>query len=207
MKPWINPMYAWVQKILACLVSCIFLTIVLYNNIILLKVTFHLKHNSLLIVNPPPVIPLQQLINPQPPVTPSPIPASATTYLHVPNNPLQNTVNSPQAHLVLCQQLNERHLNCNLNPSSRRFPHSLNVSQTTNNAAVFNNFQLSLIPSTANPAISHQILQSTPPQNVNSNHAATSFIPGNLFGKTTNICAQVAHCIPHLRRQQPKMQV
>ena len=54
------------------------------------------------LVNPPPVFPPQQLYNPQPPVTPSPIPASATTYLPVPNIPPQNIAHSPQIRLVPC---------------------------------------------------------------------------------------------------------
>ena len=39
------------------------------------------------LVNPPPVFPPQQLLNPQPPVLPSSIPTSETTYLHVPHIP------------------------------------------------------------------------------------------------------------------------
>ena len=45
--------------------------------------------------NRPPQNPPQQLIISQPPLIPSSIPASAKNYLHVPNNPLQNTDNSP----------------------------------------------------------------------------------------------------------------
>ena len=47
------------------------------------------------LVNTPPVIPPQQLFNPQPPVIPSPIPVSTTTYLPIPNIPQQNIVHSP----------------------------------------------------------------------------------------------------------------
>ena len=56
------------------------------------------------LVNPPPVFSPQQIYNPQPPVVPSPIPASATTYLPVPNIPQQNIVHSPQNRLVPCPQ-------------------------------------------------------------------------------------------------------
>ena len=66
----------------------------------------HPLHNVLpppnQLVNPPTLTPPQQLSNPQPPVIPSSIPASATTYLTVPNSPEQNTVQSPQARLVPC---------------------------------------------------------------------------------------------------------
>ena len=51
----------------------------------------HSSHNVPPILNPlvspPPVFPPQQLYNPQPPMVPSPIPASATAYLPVPNIP------------------------------------------------------------------------------------------------------------------------
>ena len=66
------------------------------------------------IVNPPPVIPPRQLFNPQPPVIPSPIPASTATYLPVPNIPQQNIVQSPQARLVPCPTASKPPLNCNL---------------------------------------------------------------------------------------------
>ena len=54
------------------------------------------------LLNPPPVFPSQQLYNLQPPMVPSPIPASATAYLPVPNIPKQNLVHSPQTRLVPC---------------------------------------------------------------------------------------------------------
>ena len=57
----------------------------------------------------------------------------------------------------------------------------------TNNAAVYNNFQLTLLPSTANSAVSHAISQTTAPQNVNSYHAATCSNQVNLLSTTINI--------------------
>ena len=93
------------------------------------------------IVNPPPVLPPQQLFNPQPPMITSPIPASATTYLPVPHIPQQNTVQSPQARLVPCPIAPKTPLNCNLDLNLWRFPQNnpTNVNQATNNATVFNN--------------------------------------------------------------------
>ena len=44
------------------------------------------------LLNPTPVIPPQQLFNPQAPLIPLPIPASPATYLPVPNIPQQNFV-------------------------------------------------------------------------------------------------------------------
>ena len=68
-------------------------------------------------VNPPPVFPPQQLINPQPPVIPLPIPASTATFLPVPYIPEQNIVHSPQARLVPCPIAPKCPLNRNPNLS------------------------------------------------------------------------------------------
>ena len=57
----------------------------------------------------------------------------------------------------------------------------------TINRAVLNNFQPTLPPSTANPAISHAVSQSTTPQNVNRNHEATCSNQVNQFSTATNI--------------------
>ena len=180
------------------------------------------------LVNPPPVIPPQKLFNPQPPVIPSPIPASTATYLPVPNIPQQNIVHSPQARLVPCSTAP----NCSLNPNSDlnlcRFPHNTppNVNQAKSIATVFNNVQPNLPPSTANPAISHPILQLNAQQNPNSNHAANCSIPVSslvqlltsphllsrrLYIQHTGIllrchCAGVPHRIPRLQRKHLKMQ-
>ena len=74
--------------------------------------TAHSPHN----VPPPlkpPVIPPQQLFNPQPPVIPLPIPASTATYLPIPNIPQQNNVHSSQTRLVPCPIAPKRPLNRN----------------------------------------------------------------------------------------------
>ena len=138
---------------------------------------------------PPPVIPPQQLFNPQPPLIPSPIPASTPTYLPVPNIPKQNIVQWPQARLVLCTAAPKPPLNCNLDLNLWSFPQNNppNVNQATNNAIVFNNVQSNLPPSTANPTISPLILQLNAQRNPNSNHAATSSFPVKPFSTTTNI--------------------
>ena len=56
-----------------------------------------------------------------------------------------------------------------------------------NNATAFNNVQPNLPPSTANPVISHPILQLNAQQNPNSNNAINFSIPVNPFSTTTNI--------------------
>ena len=66
------------------------------------------------LVNPPPVFLPQQLYNPQPPMVPSPIPASATAYLPVLNIPQQNIVHSPQTRLVPCPTAQRPPQNCSL---------------------------------------------------------------------------------------------
>ena len=141
------------------------------------------------LVNPPPVFPPQQLYNPQPPMVPSPIPASATAYLHVPNIPQQNIVHSPQTRLVPCPTEQRPPQNCNLDLNLWSFPQNKppNVNQATNNATVYKNVQPYLHPSTANPTISHPILQMSAQHNPNSNYAATCSIPVNSFSTTTNI--------------------
>ena len=113
------------------------------------------------LMNPPPVIPPQQLFNSQPPVIPSPIPASTATYLPVPNIPQQNNVHLPQARLVPCTTAPKPPLNPNPDLNLWRFPENIppNVNQEKNNATVFNNIQPNLPASTGNPAISHLILQ------------------------------------------------
>ena len=175
-------------------------SLMFHNNRIHLKVTFHTKHKPILpiscimslhlnpFMNPPSVIPPQQLFNPQPPVIPSPIPASTATYLPVPNIPQQNIAYSPQARLVPCPTAPKRPFNPNPNLNLWRFPQNTppNVNQATN-AAVFNNVQPNLPPSTSNPAISHHILQVNAQRNPNSNHLATCSIPVNPFSTTTNI--------------------
>ena len=139
------------------------------------------------LVNPPPLFPPQQLYNPQPPVVPSPIPASATTYLPVPNIPQQNIVHSPQAPLLPFPTAPKLPLNPDLN--LWRFPQNTppNLNQAKNNATVFNNVQPNLPPRTADPTVIHPILQLNAQQNLNSNHAATCSIPVNPFSTTTNI--------------------
>ena len=74
------------------------------------------------LVNPPPVFPPQQLYDPKPPVVRSPIPASATTYLPVPNIPQQNIVHSPQTRLVPCPTAQKPPQNCNLDLNLWSFP-------------------------------------------------------------------------------------
>ena len=113
------------------------------------------------LVNPPPVFPPQQLYNPQPPVVPSPIPASATTYLPVPNIPQQNIVHSPQARLLPCPTAPKLPLNRNPDLNLWRFPQNTppNLNQAKNNATVFNNVQPNLPPRTADPTVIHPILQ------------------------------------------------
>ena len=140
------------------------------------------------LVNPPPVILPQQLFNPQPPVIPSPIPASTATYLPVPNIPQQNIVQSPQARLVPCPTAPKPPLKSNPDLNLWNFPQNnpTNVKEATNNATVFNNIQPTLPPSTANPTIIHPILQINALQNLNSNHAANCSIPVNPFSTTTN---------------------
>ena len=101
------------------------------------------------LVNPQHVIPPQQLFNPQPPVMPSIIPASATTYVAVPNIPQQNIVKSPQTRLVPCPTAPKPPLKCNLDLNLWSFPQ--NNPPNVNQATVFNNVQPNLPPSTANP--------------------------------------------------------
>ena len=141
------------------------------------------------LVNPLPVFPPQQLYNLQPPMVPSPIPASATAYLPVPNIPQQNIVHSPQARLLPCPTAPKLPLNRNPDLNLWRFPQNIlpNVNQAKNNATVYNNVQSNLPPSTANPTISHPILQLNALQNPNSNHAANCSIPVNPFSTTTNV--------------------
>ena len=103
------------------------------------------------LVNPPPVFLTQQLFNPQPPKIPSPIPASATTYLPVPHIPQQNIIYSPQARLVPCPTAPKSPLNSNLDLNLWNFPQNnpLNVNQAKDFATVFNNVQKNLPPNTA----------------------------------------------------------
>ena len=119
----------------------------------------------------------------------SPIPTSTATYLPVPNFQQQNIVHSPQARLVPCLTAPKRPLNRNSDLILWRFPQNTppNVNQVKNNETVFNNVQANLPPSTANPAISHPILQLNAQQNPNSNHAETCGIPVTPFSTTTNI--------------------
>ena len=93
------------------------------------------------LVNPPPVFPSQHLFIPQPPVIPSPPPASTATYLPVPNIPQQNIVHSPQARLLPCPTAPELPLNRYPDLNLWRFPQNIlpNVNQTKNNATVYNN--------------------------------------------------------------------
>ena len=72
-----------------------------------------------------------------------------------------------------------------------RFPQNKppNVNPVSNNATVLNNFQPKLPPSTAHYAINHAISQTTAPQNVKRNHAATCSNQLNPFSKATNIDA------------------
>ena len=155
--------------------------------------TAHSSHNvpPLLnpLVNPPTVFPPQQLRNPQPPMVPSPIPASATAYLPVPNIPQPNIVHSPQTRLVPCPTAQRPPQNCNLDLNLWSFPHNKppNVNQATNKATVYKKVQQYLPPSTANPAFSHPILQMSAQHNPKSNYAATCSIPVNPFSTTTNI--------------------
>ena len=94
------------------------------------------------LVNPPPVFPPQQLYNPQPPMVPSPIPASATANLPVPNIPQQNIVHSPQTRLVPCPTAQRPPQNCNLDLNLWSFPQNKppNVNQATNNVTVYKMF-------------------------------------------------------------------
>ena len=104
----------------------------------------------------------------------SPIPLSATAYLPVPNIPQQNIVHSPQTRLVPCPTAQRPPQNCNLDLNLWSFPQNKPPNQATNNATVYKNVQPYLPPSTANPAISHPILQMSAQQNLNSNHAASN---------------------------------
>ena len=93
----------------------------------------HSPHNVppplIALVNPPSVIPPQQLINPQPPVIPSPIPASTATYLPVPNIPQQKlSIHlKPAWYRVLPipepVSRSQTPLNCNPDLNLWRFPH------------------------------------------------------------------------------------
>ena len=141
------------------------------------------------LVKPPPVFPSQRLFIPQPPVIPSPPPASTATYLPVPNIPQQNIVHSPQARLLPCPTAPKLPLNRNPDLNLWRFPQNIlpNVNQAKNNATVYNNVQSNLPPSTANPTISHPILQMSAQHNPKSNYAANCSIPVNPFSTTTNI--------------------
>ena len=123
------------------------------------------------LVNPPPVFPPQQLYNPQPPMVQAPVPASAAAYLPASNILQQNIVHSPQTRLVPCATAQRPPQNCNLDLNLWSFPQNKppNVNQATNNATVYKNFQPYLPPSTANPAISHPILQISAQHNPNSN--------------------------------------
>ena len=153
----------------------------------------HSPHNVPPPLNPlmnlPPVFPPQQLFNPQPPVLPSSIPTSATTYLPVPHIPQPNIVQSPQARLVPCLAAPKPPLNINLDMNLWRFPQNkpTNVNGATNKATVFNNIQPTLPPRLANPTSIHPILQINAQQNPNSNHAANCSIPVNPFSTTTKI--------------------
>ena len=149
------------------------------------------------LVSPPPVIPPQQLFNPQPPVIPSPIPASKATYLPVPNISQQNIVHSPQTRQVPCPTAPKRPLNPIPDLNLWRFPLNTppNVNQANNNATVFNNIQPNLPASTANLAIS--ILQFNAQQNPNSNHAAHGSFPVNPFSTTTNIAPPFVTPVTH----------
>ena len=71
-----------------------------------------------------------------------------------------------------------------------------NVNQANNNTTVFN-IQPNLPASTANPAISHPILQLNAQQNPNSNHAANCSIPVNPFSTTTNIAPPFVKPVIH----------
>ena len=141
------------------------------------------------LVNPPPVFPSQHLFIPQPPVIPSPPPASTATYLPVPNIPQQNILHSPQARLLPCPTAPKLPLNGNPDLNLWRFPQNIlsNVNQAKNNATVYNNVQSNLPPSTANPTISHPILQMSAQHYPKSNYAANCSIPVNPFSTTTNI--------------------
>ena len=180
------------------------------------------------LVKPPPVFLLQQLFNPQPPVISSPISESTASYLTVPNIPQQNIVHPPQACLVPSPTAPKRPLNRNQDLNLWRVLQNTppNLNQAKNNATVFNNVQPNLPPSTANPVISHPILQLNAQQNPNSNHAANCSITVNPFSTTTNIAPPfvtlvihptyghtapillcwVAHRISRLQRQHLKKQ-
>ena len=157
-----------------------------------LYLIFQQTHRSVNFLGPKAPVCLVNYIcrhNPQPPVVPSPIPASATTYLPVPNIPQQNIVHSPQTRLVPCSTAQKPPQNCNFDLNLRSFPQNKppNVNQATNNATVFKNVQPYLPPSSANPAISHPIWQMSAQHNPNSNQAVTCSIPVNPFSTTTNI--------------------
>ena len=66
-----------------------------------------------------------------------------------------------------------------------------------NNAIAFNNVQPNLPPITANPVISHPILQLNAQQNPNSNHAANCSIPVNPFSTTTKIAPPFVTLVIH----------
>ena len=192
--------------------------------IALLPHNLHQTLNPL--VKPPHLKPPQQSFISQPPVIPSPILVSATTYPNILNIPQQNIVNTPQARLVSCPTALKHPLNCNLDLKLWRFPHNnpTIVNQVTNTANVFNNFCPTLPPNTANPTISHPTPQLVAPQNFNSNQVATCGIPVNPKSKTTNIAPSFVtpvippklgytapmplwgHRFPRLLRQLPKKQ-
>ena len=143
-----------------------------------------LSHNFPPFRNPYMVQP-HQLFNSWVPV----IPPSIAPQIPNLNKPQQNPVYFRPAHQLPCpSHPPQLPLNCNLDLNIWHFPQNNppKINQPTINAAVFNNFQSTLPPNTTNAAISHPMSQSIAPQNVNSNHAATSSIPINPFSTTTN---------------------
>ena len=134
-------------------------------------------------VNPQPVIAPHHLVNSHVPIIPPSIAPQVPTL----NRPAQNPVCSPQAHPLPCTNAPKLPLIRNPDLNLWRFPLKKppNVNPVSNNATSLNNFQLILPPTTANPAISHAISQSTAPQNVNSNHAATCINQIKPFSKAT----------------------
>ena len=136
-------------------------------------------------VNRPPIIAPHHLVNSQVPVIPPSIAPQVPTLNERPRNP----ISPPPAHPIPCPTAPKLPLNLNPDLNLWRFPQNnpLKVNQITNNAAGYNKFQPTLLSSTANAAISQPISQSSAPQNLNRNHAATYCNQVNPFSTANNI--------------------
>ena len=121
----------------------------------------HLPHNFSPFLNPhvvkAPVIPLHHLLNSHVPVIPTIIAPQLLTLINQHQNPVRS---SPDRSLT-SPAAPKLPFNYNSDLNLWRFPQNNPkiVNQVIDNAAVYNNFQPTLSPSTANPASSHAISQ------------------------------------------------